>query len=55
VRFSIWTETDDGAEAEAAVSLDEAEAARLASFLRPPRPAARTRPTVRDRIEELLR
>jgi hypothetical protein len=55
VRFSIWTETDDGARAEAAVSLDESEAARLVSFLRPARPAPRARPSVRDRIEELLR
>jgi hypothetical protein len=55
IRFSIWTETDDGARAEAAVSLDETEAARLASFLRPARPAPRPRPSVRDRIDELLR
>jgi hypothetical protein len=53
VRFSIWSETDDGARAEAAVSLDVDEAARLAAFLRPERP--RPRPSVRGRIEELLR
>jgi hypothetical protein len=53
VRFSIWSETDDGARAEAAVSLDEREATRLAAFLRPARP--RARPSVRGRIEELLR
>jgi hypothetical protein len=53
VRFSIWSEMDDGAQAEAAVSLDEAETTRLASFLRPAR--ARPRPSVRGRIEELLR
>jgi hypothetical protein len=40
VRFSVWNETG---EAEAAVSLDEEEAQRLASFARahggcPPRP-----------------
>jgi hypothetical protein len=40
VRFSVWNETG---EAEAAVSLDEEEAQRLASFVRahggcPPRP-----------------
>jgi hypothetical protein len=55
VRFSIWTETDDGAQAEAAVSLDEAEAARLAFFLRPAPRRPRPRPSVRDRIDELLR
>lgn len=55
VRFSIWTATDDGAEAEAAVSLDESEAARLAGFLRPSRSAPRGRSSVRGRIEELLR
>ena len=38
VRFSIWSETDDGARAEAAVSLDEAEADRLARFLGTPQP-----------------
>jgi hypothetical protein len=54
VRFSIWTETDDAAEAEAAVSLERAEAARLAAFLaRPTR--ARPRSSVRDRLESLLR
>jgi hypothetical protein len=53
VRFSIWSETDDGARAEAAVSLDEREAARLAAFLRPA--PARARQSVRGRIEELLR
>lgn len=59
VRFSIWTETDDGAEAEAAVSLDRTEAARLADFLAgPPRTRAwprPPRPSVRDRLEALLR
>ena len=33
VRFSVWSETDDSAEATAAVSLDEDEARRVASFL----------------------
>jgi hypothetical protein len=37
VRFSVWSELDDGARAEAAVSLGEAEAARLARFLGAPR------------------
>jgi len=34
VRFSVW---DESGEAEAAVSLDEQEATRLATFLAPPR------------------
>ena len=58
VRFSIWTETDDAAEAEAAVSLDRAEAARLAGFLvGSARARARSHPraSVRDRLEALLR
>lgn len=33
VRFSVWNEGGTGAKAEAAVSLDEAEAGRLARFL----------------------
>jgi hypothetical protein len=33
VRFSVWHESGEVARAEAAVSLDEAEAARLARFL----------------------
>jgi hypothetical protein len=33
VRFSVWDETGGLARAEAAVSLDEREAARLAAFL----------------------
>jgi hypothetical protein len=37
VRFSVWSELDDRARAEAAVSLDETEAARLARFLGAPR------------------
>jgi hypothetical protein len=37
VRFSVW---DEHGEAQAAVSIDEEEAARLQSFLRPaPRPS----------------
>ncbi len=36
VRFSVWSETEERAEAEAAVSLDEHEAERLAYFLRHP-------------------
>jgi len=33
VRFSIWSGNAEAARADAAVSLDEAEAARLAAFL----------------------
>ncbi len=39
VRFSVW---DESGRAEAAVSLDEREATRLAYFLGPPRPRQRT-------------
>lgn len=38
VRFSVWNESG---EAEAAVSLDEREAARLARFVAPSEPPAR--------------
>lgn len=48
VRFSVW---DDG-EARAAVSLDEAEAARLAAFLCAGTPATERH---RSRLEQLLR
>jgi hypothetical protein len=54
VRFSIWTETGDAAQAEAAVSLERAEAQRLAGFLAAPT-RARPRSSVRDRLESLLR
>ena len=33
VRFSVWSEAGDGAEATAAVSLDDDEARRVAAFL----------------------
>jgi hypothetical protein len=39
VRFSVWDETGT---AEAAVSLEEVEAARLAEFLRPATPGRRS-------------
>ena len=39
VRFSVW---DESGRAEAAVSLDEREAGRLARFLGPTRPRQRT-------------
>jgi hypothetical protein len=45
VRFSVWDETGT---AEAAVSIDEAEAQRLAGFLAPPR-----RPRRPSLVEEL--
>ena len=47
VRFSVWHETGDEAAADAAISLDEAEARRLVRFLGtrggqdPPRRASR--------------
>ena len=47
VRFSVWAETG---EAEAAVSLDENEATRLATFLAPPR-----RPGLIDQLRDLAR
>ena len=43
VRFSVW---DESGTAEAAVSVEEGEAARLVGFLR----AGRHRPTLRDRL-----
>jgi hypothetical protein len=50
VRFSVWTELDDGARAEAAVSLDEDEAARLARFIG----ARHHAPSRRERLERLV-
>ena len=49
VRFSVW---DDQGVATAAISLDEAEARRLASFLASAAPHART---LRDRLASLVR
>jgi hypothetical protein len=49
VRFSVWNEAGLGARAEAAVSLDEAEAARLARFL------AETAPTPEESETARLR
>ena len=54
VRFSVWSETDDSAEATAAVSLDEGEAARLAAFLGHGH-AAPSAPSVRRLLEQLRR
>ncbi|MFN2470221.1 MAG: hypothetical protein ABR583_04385 [Gaiellaceae bacterium] len=41
VRFSVWVESDVEARAEAVVSLDDDEAARLARFLAGTAPTAR--------------
>jgi hypothetical protein len=55
VRFSVWAEAGESARAEAAVSLDQQEANRLAVFLRDPVARSRSRAlidairTVRDR------
>lgn len=54
VRFSVWSELDDGARAEAAVSIDETEAARLARFLDVPAGAA-GRPSALLRLMHQLR
>jgi hypothetical protein len=50
VRFSVWSERGGSAEATAAVSLDEAEATRLARFLAagPAPPRRRLSSVVRD-------
>ena len=55
VRFSVWSETDDGAEAVAAVSLDDAEAARLARFLASGAEPSPVAPSVRRLLEQLRR
>jgi hypothetical protein len=47
VRFSVWNE--DGT-AEAAVSLDEGEAQRLARFVAGTAPVREARPTLVDRL-----
>ena len=53
VRFSVWAETGV---AEAAVSIDEDEAARLAAFLarRPPRRSERAREALQSAVEHLV-
>ena len=43
VRFSVWTESDHAARAEAAISLDDDEAVRLAHFLLDTAPRKRQR------------
>ena len=49
IRFSVWDEAGDLVRAEAAVSLDEAEAARLARFLAGPDPVVSREATRRRR------
>ena len=53
VRFSVWNESGEHAEAEAAVSLDEREARRLAGFLRDSEPAPR-RTTLLSALTDLV-
>ena len=52
VRFSVWHEREDKAEADAAVSLADDEAERLARFLLGTS-AARPRPRLRSRLARL--
>jgi hypothetical protein len=49
VRFSVWAESKESARAEVAVSLDQTEATRLATFLLDPAPYTRPR-RLRDAI-----
>jgi hypothetical protein len=49
VRFSVWAESAESARAEAAVSLDQTEATRLAGFLLEPMEPSRSR-GLRDAI-----
>lgn len=49
IRFSVWLDDAGGARAEAAVSLDDDEAARLARFLEDSRPPARA-PSLLERL-----
>ena len=53
VRFSVWSDSAEHARAEAAVSLDDAEAARLGRFLLDTAPAVRP-PTLRERLYSVL-
>jgi hypothetical protein len=54
VRFSIWSSSADRARAEAAVSLDEGEAARLGRFLLDTAPPEESRLVALRRIVEQL-
>src|SRR4051794_41824086 len=53
VRFSVWADDDQHARAECAVSLDDAEAARLAHFLVGTEPRER-RPGLLERLYSSL-
>jgi hypothetical protein len=53
IRFSVWSESEEQARAEAAVSLDEEEACRLGTFLLEPSLEAST-PTLRVRLERAV-
>jgi hypothetical protein len=53
VRFSVWLDSADGAQAEAAVSLDDEEAERLARFLDDSRPPGRA-PSLLERLYSSL-
>jgi hypothetical protein len=61
VRVSVWRESDEYARAEAAISLDQSEAKRLADFLLGPTHAGRPRSlretvrAVRDRAAAAIR
>ena len=61
VRFSVWSDSGEYARAEAAVSLDQAEATRLAVFLLDPMQPSRPRSlrdaarAVRDRAAAAIR
>ena len=53
VRFSVWADSENRARAECAVSLDEAEAGRLAHFLVGTMPQPR-RPNLLERLYSSL-
>jgi hypothetical protein len=53
VRLSVWLDGPDGARAEAAVSLDDEEAARLARFLDDSSPPGRA-PSLLERLYSSL-
>ena len=52
VRFSVWHDARDRAQAESAISLDEAEAWRLARFLQDSAPTPPPRRGVRAFLEQ---